>query len=96
MKTSGIAELRARLSEYLARVKAAEEVLVTERGRPIARITPLAPPPSDAAGLWDLERAGLLQRPLRPLDESFWKRPRPKDPEGAVLAALLAERASSP
>ena len=40
MKTVPVAELKASLSAYLRRVKAGEDVLVTERGRPIARLTP--------------------------------------------------------
>ncbi len=42
MKHAAVAKLKATLSEYLARVKAGEEVIVTERGKPIARIVPLA------------------------------------------------------
>ena len=42
MKTAAISEVKARLSEYLVRVKAGEEVLITDRGRPIARLAPLA------------------------------------------------------
>lgn len=37
---AGIRELRENLRAYLERVKSGEEVLVTERGKPIARITP--------------------------------------------------------
>lgn len=36
----GIKELRANFRSYLDRVKAGEDVLVTERGTPIARLTP--------------------------------------------------------
>lgn len=41
MLTIGIRELRQRASEYLRRVEAGETVEVTDRGRPIARITPI-------------------------------------------------------
>jgi prevent-host-death family protein len=41
MESAGVAQLKARLSEYLSRVKAGEEVLVTDRGRPIARLVPV-------------------------------------------------------
>jgi prevent-host-death family protein len=34
----GVRELRGRLSEYLARVREGEEVVVTERGMAVARI----------------------------------------------------------
>jgi prevent-host-death family protein len=92
MKTTGVADLKARLSQYLAAVKAGDEVLVTERGNPVARIVPL--PTRDAAetGWEDLERAGLIRRPARRLDASFWALPRPADPDGSVRAALIAER----
>ena len=38
MKTVGIRDLKNNLSRYLSRVKRGEEILVTERGRTIARI----------------------------------------------------------
>ena len=37
---AGIKELRDNLRAYLERVQDGEEVLITDRGRPIARITP--------------------------------------------------------
>ena len=37
----GIRELRADLSRWLKRVRDGEEVLVTERGNPVARIVPV-------------------------------------------------------
>ncbi|WDN88470.1 hypothetical protein BuS5_01438 [Desulfosarcina sp. BuS5] len=40
MKTAGIKELKNRLSSYLTLVKKGEEVLITDRGKPIARIIP--------------------------------------------------------
>lgn len=40
----GIKELRENFRSYLERVKSGEEVLVTERGKPIARITPHSRP----------------------------------------------------
>lgn len=36
----GIRELRAHLSRYLERVREGEEIVVTDRGTPIAKITP--------------------------------------------------------
>jgi prevent-host-death family protein len=41
--TVGVRELKNQLSGYLDRVKAGEEITVTEHGRPIARLTSLAP-----------------------------------------------------
>jgi len=36
--TAGIKEIKNNLSRFLARVKSGDEVLITERGKPIARI----------------------------------------------------------
>jgi prevent-host-death family protein len=75
MRSLGIAELKALLSETLARVKAGEEVLVTEHGRPIARILPLSAA-APAAATQELVRMGQVRAPEKPLDEAFWKLPR--------------------
>lgn len=40
--TVGVRELKANLSEYLARASRGEEVVVTDRNRPIARLIPYA------------------------------------------------------
>jgi prevent-host-death family protein len=37
----GIRELRGHLSEYLARVRAGDELVVTDRGTAVARIVPI-------------------------------------------------------
>ena len=71
----GIAELKALLSETLARVKRGEEVLVTEHGRPIARLLPLSSA-SPAAATQELVRGGQIKAPEKPLDETFWQLPR--------------------
>ncbi len=42
MAEVGIRELRDRLSRYLARVQAGEEVVITDRGRAIARMVPMS------------------------------------------------------
>lgn len=38
----GIRELKNRLSEYVSRVEAGDEITVTDRGRPVALLRPLA------------------------------------------------------
>lgn len=37
----GIRELKSRLSEYLRQVKSGATILITERGKPVGRITPI-------------------------------------------------------
>lgn len=54
-----VSNLRAHLSDWLDRVHQGEDVVVTERGTPVARIVRVTA--SDL--LDDLEREGLLARP---------------------------------
>jgi len=77
MRTVGVAELKASLSETLARVKGGEEIVVTEHGRPIAKIAPLSTATPIGAATGELVRSGLLRPPEKPLDNSFWTLPRP-------------------
>jgi prevent-host-death family protein len=94
MKSVSVSELKARLSEYLRRVKAGERVVVTERGKPVAEIVAVRPY-RDPDDIDDLVKAGLIRRGSgEPLPDDFWDMPRPKDPEGLVLKALLEERRS--
>ena len=88
-----IGELKARLSEYLSRVRAGEEVTITDRGRPIARLAPLAGESAARGRVNALVRAGLARAPLKPLDRSWLQAERPKDPSGRSLEAVLEERA---
>ncbi|MGH9205999.1 MAG: type II toxin-antitoxin system Phd/YefM family antitoxin [Acidimicrobiales bacterium] len=48
--TVGIRELKAKLSEYVRRASEGEEILVTEHGRPLARITPASPDLAEVLG----------------------------------------------
>ena len=41
MSTVGVKELKNRLTHYLRRTKQGEEVIVTDRGSPIAQIQPI-------------------------------------------------------
>lgn len=93
METTAISKLKASLSEYLTKVKAGENVLVTERGRPIAKIIPVEREESEIpAHLLTLERAGLVNIGTRRLPPDIWDLPRPKDERGLALDALLEER----
>jgi prevent-host-death family protein len=87
-----VSELKAKLSEHLRRVKAGETVLVTERGRAVAQLTPPPPAEDGDAGLQELAAAGVIRPGRGRLSEEFWGLPRPRDPKGVVLRALLEER----
>ena len=93
MKTTTVSKLKASLSEYLRRVKAGEEVLVTERGRPIAKLTPTVASLALPEHLAQMEKQGLIKAGSEKLPKDFWGLPRPKDPKGLVAKAALEERA---
>jgi prevent-host-death family protein len=88
-----VGELKAKLSEYLRLVKGGRELLVTERGRPIARLAPIGDEVRNDRRVEALVAAGTARPPLRPLPDDFFQRRRIRDPEGRSLAALLEERA---
>jgi len=87
-----VSDLKARLSEHLRRVKGGEEVIVTERGRAVAVLSPVPPSRSGQAELDALVGSGLVRPAKRRPDERFWKLPRGRDPDRLVLDALLQER----
>jgi prevent-host-death family protein len=91
VKTAGVARLKAQLSQYLARVKAGEEILVTERDVPVARLVPVGHGAGDEH-LRELERQGVLRRGSGRLPRDFWKLPRGSDPKAAVRKAVAEER----
>ena len=92
MKTTTISKLKASLSKYLRSVKAGEEVLVTERGRPIAKLTPAERSEVFPEELIEMEKHGLIKLGSGKLPKGFWELPRPKDPNGLVAKAVLRER----
>jgi len=70
-----------------------DEMLVTDRGRVIARLVPVAGKAEDDSRRELLVRTGQLQLPRTPLPKGFRKARRPADAKGRSLAALLEERA---
>ncbi|MGH7549960.1 MAG: type II toxin-antitoxin system Phd/YefM family antitoxin [Gemmatimonadota bacterium] len=92
MKQASISTLKARLSEYLRAVRNGEEVIVTDRGTPVARLAPLEPLERHDAHLLRLIEAGLVRPAEGALPDDFWDWPRPEDPQGLSLKALLEER----
>lgn len=69
----GIRELKSRLSAYLKRVQRGTTITVTDRGRVIATIQPVAPPP-DTAWAHQMVAAGLAR----------WNGDKPRFPSSGV------------
>lgn len=61
MRSAAISKLKATLSEYIGFVKAGEEVLVTERGKAVARIVPVDAMSEQDAKRLELARRGILR-----------------------------------
>lgn len=92
MKTATVSKLKASLSEYLRQVKAGEEVLVVERGRPIAKLTPAQSGDTLPQHLVEMEKHGLIRVGSGKLPKGFWDLPRPKDPKGLTVKSVLRDR----
>lgn len=88
-----VGRLKARLSEYLRRARAGETVVITDRGRPVARLAGLEGERALEGRARELIRSGLARAPSHPLDPGFLEAPRPADPEGRSLESVLEERA---
>jgi prevent-host-death family protein len=66
MSTVGVRELKNRLTHYLSRAKRGEEVVVTERGKPVAvlqAVHAVERPSSIEARLAKLAATGLVSLP---------------------------------
>lgn len=93
MRNATISKLRNSLSEYLARVRRGETVIVFDRDTPIARIEPV--PPTEDYPEWAREaiRRGIMTPP-RVRDDARLPPPVKIDPKYSLLDALLEERRS--
>jgi antitoxin (DNA-binding transcriptional repressor) of toxin-antitoxin stability system len=92
MRTVNVTELQTNLIAWLERVRAVEEVLVSDLDRPIARLLPVEI--SDEVEVVELEMAaaGLVRLPTEELPESFWEMEAPVVAMEDIVAAVRAER----
>ncbi len=65
MERVGVRELRQQASSLLRRVAGGESIMVTDRGRPVARLSPVS-----GSGVAQLREAGLVRLPLRPMRDA--------------------------
>ena len=92
MKSVSISELKAKLSQYIDAVRSGHEVIVTDRGTPVARLSAVQGPRGAEARLRDMVRTGRIRPPLRRGRLELDRLERPADPESRGLKALLEER----
>jgi prevent-host-death family protein len=75
MMTVNLAQAKTHLSELLDRVASGENVVITRHGKPVARVSPVAP----------------QKQPLRSLAEFRARMPRWRDASAALLRASRDE-----
>lgn len=92
MQTTGVARLKAHLSRYLAHVKSGQEVLVTERGRPVAKLVPLPPAADRESRRERLIRSGILLPGKGRIPATLLRAPKGSRVGDAVVKALVDER----
>jgi prevent-host-death family protein len=92
MNTVGVRELRQNLSRYLLLVKAGESLLVTERGREVARLSPSGPADSPIARLVAERGATMPKADLLSLARHPGASPRGPRPSLDVLDEVREER----
>ena len=84
----GLREANQRFSKAMKAVKAGKDVILTDRGKPIAIIKPLTQSPGPEQVIRDLEAAGVLQAATRRGPMPAW---RPRRLRGAPLAQTVEE-----
>ena len=85
----GIRELRQDASRIIDLVKSGQSFLITEHGRPVAKLNPLEGPT-----LEDLIELGVITPAARKYDPAIDK-PLPNPGKIDLVAALLADRAAA-
>lgn len=79
----GIRELKNGLSKYIDRVRAGEDVIVTERGRPVARLSSVD---ASEVRLADLVASGVVRAPASRARHLPDRRIKPKAPVSDLVA----------
>jgi prevent-host-death family protein len=89
MKRVGSRELKNRLGRYLRRVASGEELLITDRGKPVARLTAVREePPQPDELLRKLAAEGQVRLATKP----FRQRKPPINRGKSLSRILLADR----
>jgi antitoxin (DNA-binding transcriptional repressor) of toxin-antitoxin stability system len=92
MRTVNVTELQTNLIAWLERVRAVEEVLVSDLDRPIARLLPVEISDEVEAVELEMAAAGLVRLPTEELPESFWEMEAPVVAMEDIVTAVRAER----
>jgi prevent-host-death family protein len=88
--STSVVQLKSRLSEYLRRVKAGGELVITERGVPVAKLVPLDATERRTTRRLRLSKTGIVRAGRGKLPLIL--RAPPAGSAAGVLDALIAER----
>ena len=88
--TVGVKELKNGLSRYLGRAKQGEEIIVTERGRPVAFLKPIQSAETSDSLEVRLAKAAAEGRVILPTRKPL-KRVRKVKVRGALLSRVILE-----
>jgi prevent-host-death family protein len=91
-RAASVVNLKARLSEYLRLVKAGREIVITERGVPVARLMPLDDAERKSSRRLRLARSGALKPGRGRMPRVLQESPKGERVGAQVLAALMEER----
>jgi prevent-host-death family protein len=93
VKKASISEAKNNLSALIDRVKGGSPVLIVDRGRPVARLEPVASTGSEDDRLVRLVRDGLVRPARAAMPKSVFATMPPRAKKGASgVRALLDER----
>ena len=95
MRSVSVAELKNRLSKYLALAKGGEEIIILDCNLPVAKLVPFSPEEDTEEELL-LVAAGKMRLPERPVDlEKVLRIPTGKHLGRGGTQALLEDREQS-
>ncbi len=91
MRRASITEARNQFSRLLRRVRRGETVLITDRGKPVARIEPCHAADADDHRVAALVARGAVRPARATLDvEAFLSEPLPRLPEGVCASDVVS------
>lgn len=95
VRTTTITEAKNRLSALIDQVQAGETIIILERGRPVARLEPVAGYTDATGRLARLERAGVVRIGAAAAPLEMLRQPGPElTPGVSAVAAVIDERRS--
>ncbi len=89
----GLREANQRFSTIIKEVRSGKEVMLTERGKPFARLVPVRPAGQPDAAVRQLGATGLLRAAANPRPMPAWV---PRPIRGASMAQTLRKERESP